>query len=46
LLETTPNPSESEIRSAIGGNLCRCTGYVRIVRAIGDAAQASQSAKR
>lgn len=46
LLESTPNPSETEIRSAIGGNLCRCTGYVRIVRAIGEAAQAGQSAKR
>lgn len=46
LLESTPNPSETEIREAISGNLCRCTGYVRIVRAIGDAAQASQSAKR
>jgi carbon-monoxide dehydrogenase small subunit len=40
LLETTSNPSEDEIRSAICGNLCRCTGYVRIVRAIGDAGQA------
>lgn len=46
LLESTPNPSENEIRSAISGNLCRCTGYARIVRAISDAAQAGQSAKR
>ncbi len=46
LLESTPNPSEDEIRGAISGNLCRCTGYIRIVRAIGDAAQAAQSAKR
>jgi carbon-monoxide dehydrogenase small subunit len=40
LLESTPNPSEDEIRSAICGNLCRCTGYVRIVQAIADASQA------
>jgi carbon-monoxide dehydrogenase small subunit len=46
LLDSTPNPSDDEIRGAISGNLCRCTGYVRIVRAIGDAAQAGQSAKR
>jgi aerobic carbon-monoxide dehydrogenase small subunit len=38
LLEENPSPSEDEIRSAICGNLCRCTGYVRIVRAIADAA--------
>ena len=37
-LERTPNPTESEIRAAIAGNLCRCTGYVNIVRAIGKAA--------
>src|SRR5262245_29832137 len=47
LLESTPNPSEDDIRGAISGNLCRCTGYVRIVRAISDAARSSQkSAKR
>ncbi len=46
LLESTPNPSETEIREAISGNLCRCTGYVRIVRAISDVAQAVQNAKR
>jgi carbon-monoxide dehydrogenase small subunit len=39
LLESTPNPSEEEIRRAISGNLCRCTGYVRIVQAIADAGQ-------
>ena len=38
LLELNPNPSEVEIRSAICGNLCRCTAYVRIVRAIGEVA--------
>jgi len=39
LLEQNPNPTEPEIRRAIAGNLCRCTGYVRIVEAIADAAQ-------
>ena len=34
LLEENPNPSEAEIREAISGNLCRCTGYVNIVKAV------------
>ncbi|MEM8908769.1 MAG: (2Fe-2S)-binding protein [Bacteroidota bacterium] len=34
LLESNPNPSEEEIRWGISGNLCRCTGYNNIVRAI------------
>ena len=34
LLEANPNPSEGEIREAISGNLCRCTGYVNIVKAV------------
>jgi len=34
LLERNPNPSDGEIRAAIQGNLCRCTGYVNIVEAI------------
>jgi aerobic carbon-monoxide dehydrogenase small subunit len=34
LLERNPRPSEAEIRRAIQGNICRCTGYVNIVRAI------------
>ena len=34
LLDENPHPSEAEIRKAIAGNLCRCTGYVRIVNAI------------
>lgn len=34
LLEKTPNPSEPEIREAISGNLCRCTGYENIVKAV------------
>lgn len=43
LLAATPNPTEDEIRGAISGNLCRCTGYVRIVQAIGDAAQVTNT---
>jgi len=39
LLEKTPEPSEEEIRKAISGNLCRCTGYVKIVKAIEAASQ-------
>ena len=34
LLRDTPRPSEEEIRSALSGNLCMCTGYVNIVRAV------------
>jgi aerobic carbon-monoxide dehydrogenase small subunit len=34
LLKENPNPDEAEIRLGISGNLCRCTGYQNIVRAI------------
>ncbi len=34
LLDHNPHPSESEIREAIDGNICRCTGYVKIVEAV------------
>jgi carbon-monoxide dehydrogenase small subunit len=34
LLQQNANPSEAEIRRAISGNLCRCTGYVNIVKAV------------
>jgi aerobic carbon-monoxide dehydrogenase small subunit len=39
LLDQNPHPSEEEIRKGIQGNICRCTGYVNIVKAIQAAAQ-------
>ena len=41
LLRRNPDPSEEEIRRAISGNLCRCTGYVNIVKAVQYAAEKS-----
>jgi carbon-monoxide dehydrogenase small subunit len=38
LLDRNPNPTEEDIRAALVGNLCRCTGYTRIVDAVKDAA--------
>ena len=40
LLQRNPNPTETEIRHGLEGNLCRCTGYHNIVRAVQDAAAA------
>jgi carbon-monoxide dehydrogenase small subunit len=39
LLKRNPNPSEAEIRKGLEGNICRCTGYQNIVRAVQDAAE-------
>jgi carbon-monoxide dehydrogenase small subunit len=39
LLRDTPSPSEAEIRHALQGNICRCTGYQNIVRAVQVAAE-------
>jgi carbon-monoxide dehydrogenase small subunit len=44
ILEQNPNPTEEEIRWGISGNLCRCTGYVNIVKAIQYAANKMQQA--
>jgi 4-hydroxybenzoyl-CoA reductase subunit gamma len=41
LLRKNPNPSEQEIRLALSGNLCRCTGYVKIVDSVRAAAEAA-----
>jgi carbon-monoxide dehydrogenase small subunit len=46
LLERNPNPNETEIRYALAGNLCRCTGYDKIVRAVQAAAKDMRKAKR
>src|SRR3954462_9551741 len=40
LLQRNPNPSEEEVRHGLEGNLCRCTGYHNIVKAVLDAARA------
>ena len=45
LLDRNPHPTETEIREALVGNLCRCTGYVRIVQAIQAAAERGQEAR-
>ena len=45
LLDKNPNPSEEEIRHAIAGNMCRCTGYVQIVESIATAAEKMSRSK-
>ncbi len=45
LLRTTPSPTEEEIRVGLAGNLCMCTGYVNIVRAVDAAARAGSVKK-
>lgn len=44
LLEKNPNPTETEVRYWLAGNLCRCTGYDKIVRAVMDAATVMRGA--
>src|ERR1043166_409058 len=46
LLDRNPDPSETEIRYWLAGNLCRCTGYDKIVRAVVDAAAGMRGAGR
>jgi carbon-monoxide dehydrogenase small subunit len=46
LLDDNPNPTTQDVRHAIAGNLCRCTGYDKIVDAIMAAAAAQQAGKR
>ena len=43
LLKEQPSPSEAEIRTALEGNLCRCTGYHNIVKAVQAAAEAGMT---
>ena len=45
LLNRNPDPTEEEVRSALEGNLCRCTGYHNIVKAILDAAKTGDTGK-
>jgi aerobic carbon-monoxide dehydrogenase small subunit len=46
LLERNPNPTDDDIRWAISGNICRCTGYMNIVKAVKHAAlMQSEAAK-
>jgi len=40
LLDRTPHPSDYQIRDALVGNLCRCTGYLRIIESVKEAAEA------
>ena len=40
LLDENPNPTRKEVKEALAGNLCRCTGYVKIVDAVLAAAEA------
>ena len=46
LLQRNPNPSEGEIRKALAGNLCMCTGYVQIVEAVKEAAEKQKTARQ
>ena len=46
LLDKNPDPGREEIRDAVSGNLCRCTGYTKIFRAIENASQKIQSQER
>ncbi|MGH7794461.1 MAG: (2Fe-2S)-binding protein [Candidatus Binatia bacterium] len=46
LLQSNPDPTEEEIRKALAGNLCMCTGYVQIVEAVKDAAEKQRTAKQ
>jgi carbon-monoxide dehydrogenase small subunit len=43
LLNRTPHPTDYEIREALLGNLCRCTGYLRIIKAVKEAAEQSHA---
>ena len=45
LLQENPNPSEDEVRWGLSGNICRCTGYQNIIKAVQHAAAELQSVK-
>ena len=46
LLKDNPDPTDDEVRDGLEGNLCRCTGYVNIVRAVQSAAAEMRGAAR
>jgi carbon-monoxide dehydrogenase small subunit len=46
LLLEDPDPGEDRVREALAGNLCRCTGYVKIVQAVREAARAAREQRR
>jgi aerobic-type carbon monoxide dehydrogenase small subunit (CoxS/CutS family) len=46
LLDNNPSPNEDEIKDALSGNLCRCTGYTKIIEGVLDAAKAMADGKR
>jgi aerobic-type carbon monoxide dehydrogenase small subunit (CoxS/CutS family) len=46
LLEENPNPNDEQIRMALSGNLCRCTGYGQIIEAVHQAAEVMAGAKK
>ena len=46
LLDQEPNPTENRVRHWLAGNLCRCTGYDKIVRAVLDASSKMSEAKK
>jgi carbon-monoxide dehydrogenase small subunit len=39
MLDENPNPTRADVKEALGGNLCRCTGYVKIIDAVMAAAE-------
>jgi carbon-monoxide dehydrogenase small subunit len=45
LLDETPNPTKETVKAALAGNLCRCTGYVKIVDAVLAAGNGKKEAK-
>ena len=45
LLQNEPNPTEEEVKFSLGGNLCRCTGYTKVIEAVMAAADAASGPK-